>query len=268
MIEPDPPGRAPAAVAVHAVQRDGADVPAPPSEAGPRAGVADRLLSLFEVVLCSGFPTQFGVMVALAAIGWQPITPGGGLSLRYVTVLSLADTALVIGLVLIFLRARGDLPRALFLGRRSVWPEALLGLVLVPVVLLVVGALSLAIERLAPWLHNVPENPLASLLKNPRDLMIFAVVAILAGGLREELQRAFVLDRFERHLGGALLGLVLFSAVFGFGHLLQGYDAAVLTGVLGAMWGALYLWRRSVLAPLVCHAAFNLVEVVYHGSTI
>jgi membrane protease YdiL (CAAX protease family) len=32
------------------------------------------------------------------------------------------------------------------------------------------------------------------------------------------------------------------------------------------MWGATYLWRRSVVAPIVCHALFNLTEVAYYGS--
>jgi membrane protease YdiL (CAAX protease family) len=31
------------------------------------------------------------------------------------------------------------------------------------------------------------------------------------------------------------------------------------------LWGLVYLWRRSILAPAVCHATFNLIEVAYHG---
>jgi len=46
---------------------------------------------------------------------------------------------------------------------------------------------------------------------------------------------------------------------------LQGYDAALVTGVLGLGWGVLFLWRRSVVAPMVCHALFNLAQVLYHA---
>jgi len=245
--------------------------PAPASGgAGPTAGPeptrrADRLASLIEVIVCSGFPTQLVVMLALGTLGLQPFVSSSQLSLRYVTLLSLADTALLLGLVLFFLRVRGDDPRGLFFGARRAWPEATLGLLWVPVVFLVVGALSLLITRALPWLRNVPENPLASLLQRPFDIAVFAFVAVVAGGVREEFQRAFILDRFERHLGGATVGLVLFSFVFGLGHALQGWDATVLTAALGAIWGALYLWRRSVVAPLVCHAAFNLAEVAHHA---
>jgi membrane protease YdiL (CAAX protease family) len=44
----------------------------------------------------------------------------------------------------------------------------------------------------------------------------------------------------------------------------QGYAAAIATGVLGAGWGVVYLLRRSVIAPVVSHAGFNLAQLVKH----
>ena len=83
----------------------------------------------------------------------------------------------------------------------------------------------------------------------------------MAGGVREELQRAFLLQRFERHLGGAVVGVVVLSVAFGLGHLLQGWDAAIATGALGAFWAIVYLRRRSSVAPIISHAGFNSIEV-------
>ena len=88
------------------------------------------------------------------------------------------------------------------------------------------------------------------------------MVAIVAGGIREELQRAFLLQRFERHLGGATMGVVVLSTAFGLGHALQGWDAAIATGTLGAFWAIVYLRRRSSIAPIVSHAGFNSIEVL------
>ena len=45
-------------------------------------------------------------------------------------------------------------------------------------------------------------------------------------------------------------------------HYTQGLDTAVVVGVLGAFWGLLYLKRRSVIAPMVNHAAFDAIQVV------
>ena len=95
----------------------------------------------------------------------------------------------------------------------------------------------------------------------PFDAALFALVVVVAGGIREELQRAFLLHRFEQHLGGARVGLVVTSLSFGVGHLLQGADAVIATAALGAFWGVVYLRRRSALAPIVSHAGFNLLQL-------
>ena len=89
---------------------------------------------------------------------------------------------------------------------------------------------------------------------------MFAMVAIVAGGIREELQRAFLLRRFERHLGGAFVGVLVLNVAFGFAHQLQGWDVAITTGALGVFWAIVYLRRRSSVAPIVSHAGFNTLE--------
>ena len=52
------------------------------------------------------------------------------------------------------------------------------------------------------------------------------------------------------------------STACGLGHLLQGRDAAITTGVLGAFWAIVYLRRRSSIAPMVSHAGFHALEVL------
>jgi membrane protease YdiL (CAAX protease family) len=246
------------------------DVPLP-GEIAPAGAVADRPpraagrgRALFEVFLCSGLPTQVLVSAALVLGGIASRDADDGLSLVHVAILSLVDSALVMGLVVFFLRAGGERPRDVLLGRRWWLVESLLGIGLVPIVFLLVAVAAVTISAVAPWLHQ-PHNPLAALLNTRAGLIVFAVVGVVAGGLREELQRAFVLHRFEQRLGGAALGLVLFSLVFGAGHALQGWAVVVMTGLLGVFWGLTYLARRSVVAPVVCHSLFNLLEIVGLG---
>jgi membrane protease YdiL (CAAX protease family) len=140
--------------------------------------------------------------------------------------------------------------------------EAVLGVLLVPAVFLVAALVLMVVHLLAPSLHNVSKNPLETLLGSPTRAVLFGLVVIVSGGLREEVQRAFILHRFEQHLGGARLGLVLSSLAFGAGHLIQGWDAAFATAALGALWGLLYLARRSIAAPAVSHAGFDLAQII------
>ena len=123
------------------------------------------------------------------------------------------------------------------------------------------GALAF-ILHFAPSLHTVEHNPFQELLGSPRDAWLFVLVVLVAGGVREEIQRAFLLHRFEIWLGGGTAGIVATSVAFGLGHLLQGADAAIATGLLGAFWGLIYLRRRSIVAPMVSHAGFDLMQIV------
>jgi len=218
-------------------------------------------LAAIEVVLCSDVLTQIALGGTLGAFGYQPFVQGR-LSVGYVVALSLADTILLIGLILLMLYAHGERPREVLFGRRPILLEIAFGLPLILAALALAVAVLLTIQRLAPSLHTVPNNPLQELLRSPRDAWLFALVVVAAGGLREEIQRAFLLHRFEVWLGGPTVGVVVTSAAFGAGHMLQGVDAAVTTGLLGAFWGMIYLRRRSSVAPIVSHAGFDLVQIL------
>lgn len=219
-----------------------------------------RVVAIIEILLCSSIPTQLSIQGLMQVLGWsfQPIP-----SLTVLTILSVGDTVALLTMMVILTRAHGESVRALWFGDRRPAAEAALGLLLVPPVFLIVGFLMTLLMRLVPVLHNVPTNPLEELATGaPQDAALLAVVAIVAGGVREELQRAFLLQRFERHLGGAVVGVIVLSTAFGLGHLLQGRDAAVTTAVLGAFWAIVYLRRRSTIAPMVSHAGFNALEVL------
>jgi membrane protease YdiL (CAAX protease family) len=171
------------------------------------------------------------------------------------------DSLVLVALMVWILMAHGERPRDVFLGGRPSWSEAVLGLPLMIGALLLAVALLTGIQQVAPWLHTVERNPLQDLIRTPRDIALFGVVVVVAGGIREEVQRAFLLHRFEQWLGGARVGVVVTSASFGVGHLLQGADAAIATAALGAFWAVVYLRRRSAIAPIVSHSGFNLLQL-------
>ena len=161
-----------------------------------------------------------------------------------------------------FLQAHGESARELFLGARPAGREARHGVALIFLALLIAAAVMLTIQQLVPSLHNVEHNPLQDMIKTPGQTALFALVVVIAGGVREELQRAFILRRFEQHLGGPVVGVIVASIAFGAGHYVQGADATVATAALGAFWAIVYLRRRSVVAPMVSHSGFNLIEIV------
>lgn len=238
---------------------------APTTDTGGAAPVVlpiERAAAAVEVILCSGFPTQIVIIAALSLFGMKPHLAGGALSPSFIFTLTLLDTVLLVGLIVFFMHAhRESVPAELFGGRP--WDrEAIVGLLLIPASFFVVICVLLIVQLVMPSLRNVPHNPLQDLARNRWTAVLFGFVVMVAGGVREEIQRGFILRRFEQYLGGGAVGLLVFSALFGLGHLEQGYDVAIATAILGAFWGAIFLVRRSILGPMIGHAGFNLAQVI------
>lgn len=221
-----------------------------------------RLVAIIEVLICSDFPTQLAIGATFAAVGYAPYDAGRRLQIGYVVGVSLIDAFVLVGLVLLFLRAHGESPRDVIFSGRPIAPEAAHGIPLIFVALAIGTTVLATIMRVAPSLHSSAPNPLQEILRSPRDAWLFAVVVVIAGGVREEIQRAFLLHRFKVWLGGGGVGIVVTSVAFGAGHLVQGQDAAIATGLLGAFWGWIYFRRRSAVAPMVSHAGFDLAQIV------
>ncbi len=234
---------------------------APPGVPEARSGLIPVLIAVAECVLVCGIPTQLVIFLVLYAAG-VPIFEGKQISTELFALTSLLDTAAIALLIKLFLRLSGENSNDVFVGPRPPAREAVFGLALLPVVFVVIAAVALVLRTLMPWLHTVQENPLEQYMKTPMDAAIFTVVVILAGGVREELSRGFILHRFRQRLGGVWVGLGVFSALFGVLHVTEGIDAAIAIGLLGVFWGVLYIKRGSSLAPIVNHAGFDALQVL------
>jgi membrane protease YdiL (CAAX protease family) len=231
--------------------------------AGP-GNVVRRLVAVIEVVAMSGFPTQLAIGAVLMGLGGHPYNADGGLSLSYVVAGWSLDAVVLVGLIAWRLRASGEPVGRVLFGARPLRREAAIGLVLVPVLFGLVAAVLGGLRLLIPSLHNVATNPFEGLIRSPLDAWILGAMAVVSGGVKEEVQRAFILHRFDQHLGGATLGLVVFSLAFGAGHFIQGWDVGVVTTLLGVFWGILYLRRHSVAASMISHSGFNVVQVLQY----
>jgi membrane protease YdiL (CAAX protease family) len=235
------------------------------------AATAERGISrrraVAEVLLCSGYPTQLLIIAALGAVGIHPMV-GDAISPTFVFAVSAVDTVLLLGLIFLFLKNSDDRPQHVFFRHGYAVTEVSVGILLLPAVFGLVIVVQLLIRQLAPYLRNVDVSPFTSLLSSPLLLAGFIALVLIAGGVREELQRAFLLYRFEQRLGGGSLGIALTSVAFGLGHTLQGWDAAIITALMGAFWGAIYLTRRNVVATVTNHALFNLTQVALGYATM
>jgi membrane protease YdiL (CAAX protease family) len=234
--------------------------PTPLAAAGPH--LRTRLQAALEIVVACGLPTQLALGAVAIAVGLAPFGAGGQLSTAYLATVLSADTAVLIAFVWWRLRTSGDGFTAVLLGSPSRARDIGLGLALIPVFFGAVTGLMAALRFWWPGLHSVETNPFEALFRTRGNALLLGAVLVVSGGLKEEVQRGFILHRFDQGLGGARVGLVVYSLVFGAGHLIQGYDVGVTTALMGLAWGMLFLRRRSIVASSISHAGFNAAQIV------
>jgi membrane protease YdiL (CAAX protease family) len=225
----------------------------------PKITWVDRVQAVFEIVLVSG---ALSSILAVLPFAFRPgasekLLTDVPLMVRYV----LLEAFLTILFLVLILKAHreklGDLG---FFPHR--WTsEAAIGVAVVPVLFLTNVVVSFIFQHFFQR-YFLERNPLTDLIRTPRDLALFVGMALIAGGIKEELQRAFILRRFQACLGGAWLGLILWSVLFGFGHYVQGAQGIVAASIFGLVFGILYLARGNLIAPMVAHGLYDTLALL------
>jgi membrane protease YdiL (CAAX protease family) len=190
--------------------------------------------------------------VALAGKGTVHNLPVHGGRLRLYGATVLFEVAMVVYVWLLGLRLRGKTMRDLIGGRWSRTSDVLMD---VAVALLfwmaVVAVLHFALGGNAASGLQAAE-PL--LPRSSLEMVAFVALAVTAGFCEEFLFRGYLQRQFLAWTGTSTAAVVLQAAVFGIGHLYQGWRNALTITVYGAMFGILALMRKSLRPGMIQHA--------------
>jgi membrane protease YdiL (CAAX protease family) len=231
----------------------------PPLGERSRSGtLAARFVNLVEIVVVAlGGPVVVHVVAAFLGLSTAEIL----LRVDYLFILLMSDAAVTLPLIWLLLRRRGESLATLSWRKRRVTSEAFASLIFLPVLFGATFGISILFHLVLPdWISET--NPLLEAIRTQRDLVLLLISSLVVGGFKEEIQRAFVLQRFGENLGGYWVGLVLWSAFFGYGHLVQGVDKAIAASLLGFLFGLLYLRRGNLIAPILAHALYDVITLM------
>lgn len=220
----------------------------------------DRAQALFEVLLLSGLVSGF-----LATLPFTLHAKGQDLLLqedvRMISLYLLLDAAITFVLLALVMRAHRESVRSIGITWERWKPRVALGIGLVPFLFIVNALAALFFKTYLPQ-HFMEENPLTRMIRTPEQLALFILSVLIAGGIREELQRAFILNRFRSHLGGAITGLILWSLAFGAGHYVQQGQGMVIASLYGLVFGVIYLVSGSLTTPIAAHSVYDVVALL------
>jgi len=226
-----------------------------------------RLQAVLEIVMVSSVVSGFLVSMVLAAVFGRSRLNMAEMNVEFFTMYQLSGAAVTFLILWILMKGRGETLAGLGMNGKQWKSNVLLGILAVPCLVVLSVWIITTFRSFLPE-YALEKNPLTEMINSPKQLALFVITVIVAGGIQEEIQRAFILCRFRSHLGGAWVGLVVWSLVFGAGHYVQGAQGVLAATVLGFVFGALYLIRGNLILPMIAHAGYNTLTVFIYWFTI
>jgi CAAX protease family protein len=109
-----------------------------------------------------------------------------------------------------------------------------------------------------------PATPLPSFLqaRSAAELLLAVVLVAVVALAEETIFRGYLMLRFQAVLRGSARAVLLSSVIFSLGHGYEGSVGLVTVGVMGAVFAIIYLWRRSLVAPIVMHFLQDFLSIV------
>ena len=172
----------------------------------------------------------------------------------------ISDLALVT-LVLFFLWHNSEkLSRVGWISKGYI-KEIGLGLVIFPVMMY-------ALSFVTSWLQSLglsfPKGHIPSFLEpsHTSQYIVATILVIVVAISEETIFRGYLILRFKSVTGSRVAAVVISSFIFSIGHGYEGLGGVVVVGIMGAVFATIYLWRKSLIAPIVLHFMQDFIAIV------
>ncbi len=205
----------------------------------PRRQLAQVLLLLFLVLPSLG----------LSPLALEDITfpwLAAAVILRDLTLLALVGY---------FVWAEGGTAASIGWRRRGAGHEVLLGALAFAPALLGLALLQSLLQSFG--LPPARPPPAALIPQTPGDAAFAVVLLVVVAVVEETLFRGFLLTRLLALTGHRGVALTVATLVFALGHGYQGVTGLIAVAALGLLYGVIYLWRGSLVAPATMHFLQN-----------
>ncbi len=130
-----------------------------------------------------------------------------------------------------------------------------------PVVAIVLAWLQYAAVTTQPMAMEQARTQMGDLVRmvphTRAELNAFMALSVTAGFCEEMLYRSFLIGYVSRFMPPRVAAIAT-GIVFGFGHIYQGVDGAIQTGIVGIVLGILYVVMGSVWPLMAVHAIADI----------
>jgi membrane protease YdiL (CAAX protease family) len=189
------------------------------------------------------------------------MTRQGRIGFVPVAILTIFRDLSLTGLVLFFIWRGGEpLVRIGWQFKRR-WRDVLLGVVLFLPITFGTAALDSVLQSLG---FSAPATPQPTFLdvQGVAEGALALVLIIVVAVAEETIFRGYLLLRFTALTDNVGAAVVLSSFIFSIGHGYEGTSGVVTVGALGVILAVVYLWRGSLVAPIVIHFLQDFSSII------
>jgi membrane protease YdiL (CAAX protease family) len=221
---------------------------------GGQGSPPERRVQLIEVVV---FLFLIVPSMALSFL----VVKHGNLSFVLTAVATILRDLALVSLIFFFLWRNGEPAASIGWTSRNIREEIALGLWLfIP---LFYGMIFLERVLQASGL-SAPSTPLPSFLaaKGMAQSFRATLLVIVVAAAEETIFRGYLILRLQTVFSSPAAAVVLSAAIFSLGHGYEGSAGVVTVGVMGLALALVYLWRQSLVAPMVMHFLQDFLGIV------
>jgi CAAX protease family protein len=215
---------------------------------------SDKRARVYEV---SVFLFLIGPSMALSFFAVKQ----GALSFELVAWATILRDAALVCLILYFLWQNGEPAERMGWYFKYFWKELAIGLGLFFPLYFGAGLLEDVLQKAG---LSLPATPVPSYVL-PGDIpkLVLGVFLVTVVGVAEEtIFRGYLIMRFQDLNTGAATAVVLSAFIFSIGHGYEGTAGVITVGAMGLAFALVYLWRRSLIAPMIMHCLVDFVSIV------
>ncbi len=138
--------------------------------------------------------------------------------------------------------------------------EIALGVLLYIPLFLAAGLIENVLGRIG---FSLPHRPPAFLAPSGAAQILLGTLLVIVVAVAEEtIFRGYLILRIRRLASSARVAVVISSAIFALGHGYEGSAGVITVGFLGLIFAVIYLWRQSLIAPVVMHFLQDFIGII------
>ena len=200
------------------------------------------------------------LIVPSLALSFSIIRAGSlGFVLTAITTI-LRDLSLV-SLILFFIWHNRESADRIGWTFKNSWRDVVLGIALFVPVFFAAGLLEQVLRAVG---LSAPSMRLPSFLvaRGLAEYLLALVLVVIVAIAEETIFRGYLILRFNAITANPVAAVLLSAAIFSIGHGYEGSAGIITVGVIGAIFATVYLWRQSLVAPIVMHFLQNFIGIV------